>query len=848
MKRMLFNATHPEELRVASIENQRLLNFDIESSHKTQLRGNIYKGVITRVEHSLEACFVDYGAQKQGFLPFKAIDLSRFFNNERSRDISKLKEGLEVIVQVEKDERGNKGAALTTYISIPGRYLVLMINNVRSSGVSRRIEGEERDELKATISTLEVPSGMSVIARTAALGRRVEELQWDLDYLVKLSQAIKEAATNQAGIFLIYQESSLIIRSMRDHFSPDIAEVLIDKAEIYDQAKKFMEHVMPNFVDRVKFYQDDTPIFTRHQIDRQIESAYTREITLSSGGVIVIDHTEALTAIDINSARANKATDIEATALATNLEAAEEVARQMRLRDLGGLVVVDFIDMENPKNQREVENYFKEQLSLDRARIQMGKLSKFGLIELSRQRLQASLDESITITCPRCNGVGSIRGTESSAVHVLRTIEQEASRGVNSNLKAMHIQLPVTVATYLLNEKREDVSKIEERLNIKLVLIPNIHLDSPNYKIRKITSEFDESISRNSYELVDNPEDVVVDSGFNNKASKIATAAVKGVTLGAPAPKHKTNASIFGAIDKLVNYIKQMFNDTKESQTTLDRSVKSPPKKPMERNMPNRTSGAKNSIVKPANPIKTQNNRTNNNPNNPNKVAANKVAPSLSPLDTKVPVNNKVATAGSSEANKTNRPVNKPPRTNRSNANRVVTTNTEQHSNSSVSPITPIINPVNEPKSSSEEIITIKPKPIINDTHAINQSWNDNSRETTELSTNKLNDSKVATQLNRNVTQEKSTIKSPLTSSPIEGAQLNNPKKIDEIQNVGLGGLQMVTTSGNIDNVDHSNPIDENRLATRYNDMPVDKSNKNHKPEPAYEMVETKEKLLTDDN
>lgn len=567
---MLFNATYAEELRVAAVEGQKLINFDIETSSKEQRRGNIYKGFITRVEPSLEACFVDYGADKQGFLPFKEIDY-RYLpetNNPRNRDFGRLPEGTELIVQVEKDERGNKGAALTSYITLPGRYLVLMPNNSRSGGISRRIEGEERDELKALMAQLDVPQGMSIILRTAALGRVAEELQWDLTYLLKLWTAIRTAAGEQKGAFLIYQESSLVIRSIRDHFTPDISEVLIDTQEVYQQARQFMAHVMPNFADRIKLYRDDVPLFSRFQIEHQIESAYSRTVNLPSGGAIVIDHTEALTAVDVNSAKANKGADIETTAFLTNLEAAEEVARQLRLRDLGGLIVVDFIDMENPRNQRDLENHFKLQLGLDRARIQMGKLSKFGLLELSRQRLQASLDESSTIACPRCAGVGSIRGIESSALHVLRIIQEEAVKN-GSYLSALQVQLPVDVATYLLNERRDDVAKIESRMKVKIILVPNIHLDSPNYKIKKISYDsYEGSLNRSSYNLVETPEEVL---GYKPAGKHVEINAKQPVVqnipeISQPAPViiPKTK-SIFA---NLARKIEKLFRGAEVAKTT----------------------------------------------------------------------------------------------------------------------------------------------------------------------------------------------------------------------------------------------------------------------------------------
>ena len=555
---MLFNATYAEELRVAAVEGQKLINFDIETSSKEQRRGNIYKGFITRVEPSLEACFVDYGTEKQGFLPFKEIDYRYLpeINGQKTREFSKLPLGTELIVQVEKDERGNKGAALTSYVTLPGRYLVLMPNNSRAGGISRRIEGEERDELKSVMAQLEVPHGMSVILRTAALGRVIEELQWDLTYLLKLWSAIRGAAEEQGGSFLIYQESSLVIRSIRDHFSPDISEVLIDTEDVYNQARQFMAHVMPNFADRIKLYRDDVPLFSRFQIEHQIESAYARTVNLPSGGAIVIDHTEALTSVDVNSAKANKGADIEATAFLTNVEAAEEIARQLRLRDLGGLVVVDFIDMENTRNQRELENHFKNQLGYDRARIQMGKLSKFGLLELSRQRLQASLDESSSIACPRCAGVGTIRGIESSALHVLRIVQEEAVKN-GHHLSALHVQLPVDVATYLLNERRDDVAKIEARMKVKIVLIPNVHLDSPNYKIKKISYEsYESNFNKSSYNLVEIPEETL---GYKAASKKPESAVSKlpvvpNISPSEPAPmmEARKSKSLFGSLVKKI--------------------------------------------------------------------------------------------------------------------------------------------------------------------------------------------------------------------------------------------------------------------------------------------------------
>src|SRR3569623_1423594 len=411
MKRMLFNATQQEELRVAIVDGQKLIDIDIETAGREQRKSNIYKGVITRIEPSLEACVVNYGEERHGFLPFKEVARSYFKEGVDVRTASikdALREGQEIMVQAEKEERGNKGAALTSFISLAGRYLVLMPNNPRGGGVSRRVEGEERNELREAVSALDLPRGMSVIARTASIGRSSEELQWDLNYLLQLWHAIEDAAKLQSGAYLIYQESSLVIRAIRDYFQPDIGEILIDTEAIQEQAQQFMGHVMPNNVSRVKLYKDDVPLFSRFQIEHQIETAYSRQVALPSGGAIVIDHTEALVAVDVNSARATKGGDIETTAFNTNVEAADEIARQLRLRDLGGLVVIDFIDMEIARNQREVENRLHDSLRYDRARVQMGKISRFGLLELSRQRLRPSLGESSYISCPRCHGTGHI--------------------------------------------------------------------------------------------------------------------------------------------------------------------------------------------------------------------------------------------------------------------------------------------------------------------------------------------------------------------------------------------------------------------------------------------------------
>ncbi len=538
MKRMLFNATQQEELRVAIVDGQKLIDIDIETAGREQRKSNIYKGVITRIEPSLEACFVNYGEERHGFLPFKEVARSYFREGVDVRNASirdALREGQEIMVQVEKEERGNKGAALTSFISLAGRYLVLMPNNPRGGGVSRRVEGEDRQELRETMDKLDLPQGMSVIARTAGIGRTVEELQWDLNYLMQLWNAIDGASKAAPGAFLIYQESSLVIRAIRDYFQPDIGEILIDTDDIYEQAQQFMSHVMPDMVHRVKRYRDDVPLFSRFQIEHQIETAYSRTVPLPSGGAIVIDHTEALVSIDVNSARATRGSDIETTAFNTNLEAADEVARQLRLRDLGGLIVIDFIDMENAKNQREVEGRLKDALHYDRARVQMGKISRFGLMELSRQRLRPSLSEGSHVTCPRCNGTGHIRDTESSALQVLRIIQEEAMK---ENSAAIHVQAPVDVAAFLLNEKRGEILKIETRHRVSVIMIPNKHLETPHYKMERIKHD-DPRLDdlQASYKMA---EEVDTDVGYSKRKAEEARprqeAVVKSITPDQPAP------------------------------------------------------------------------------------------------------------------------------------------------------------------------------------------------------------------------------------------------------------------------------------------------------------------------
>jgi len=565
MKRMLFNATQSEELRVAIVDGQKLIDLDIETVGKEQRKSNIYKGVITRIEPSLEAAFVNYGTDRHGFLPFKEVARSYFQGESesgRNRIQDVLREGQELIVQVDKDERGNKGAALTTFISLAGRYLVLMPNNPRGGGVSRRIEGEDRNELRDVMAQMQVPNGMSIIARTAGIGRSLEELQWDLNYLLQLWTAIENASTIQSGPFLIYQEGSLVIRAIRDYFQPDIGEILIDTPEIYDQALQFMNHVMPGNVSRVKLYRDEIPLFSRFQIEHQIETAFSREVRLPSGGAIVIDHTEALVSVDVNSGRSTRGVDIEQTAFNTNLEAADEVARQMRLRDLGGLVVIDFIDMENQRNQREVENRLRDALHYDRARVQTGKISRFGLLELSRQRLRSSLGESNHMPCPRCHGTGHIRGIESTALHILRITQEEAMK---ENSAIIQVQLPVEAATFLLNEKRAEIHKIEQRMGVQVVLIPNIHMETPNYTITRIRhDDVAEEHTRSSYQMVEMPSSDIEEAIAAAVDPKIARveAAVKGITPASPAPMERQPLQDIS----LVSRIKGWFSRIAESK------------------------------------------------------------------------------------------------------------------------------------------------------------------------------------------------------------------------------------------------------------------------------------------
>jgi len=537
MKRMLINATQPEERRLAIVDGQKLMDFETEIEGREQRKGNIYKALVTRVEPSLEACFVDYGEDRHGFLPFKEISRNYFREGvdvRSARIQDAIREGDALLVQVEKEERGNKGAALTTFVSLAGRYLVLMPNNPRGGGVSRRIEGEDREELKENLDQLEYPKGMSLIARTAGIGRTAPELQWDLNYMLKLWSAIDGASKAGKGAFLIYQESSLVIRAIRDYFTADVGEILIDTDDIFDQAQQFMTHVMPEAAHKVKRYRDDAALFSRFQIEHQIETAFARTVNLPSGGAIVIDHTEALVSVDVNSARSTRGSDIEETATRTNLEAADEIARQMRLRDLGGLIVVDFIDMEESKNRREVETRLRDALRSDRARVQFSSISKFGLLEMSRQRLRPALSEGSHITCPRCNGTGHIRDTESSALQILRMVQEESMK---DNTAAVHVQVPVEVTSFLLNEKRTEITKIELKQRVTVLLVPNKTLETPNYRLERL--RHDDPRLENlqaSYTMITEPEEEV---GFTRREKGKAKQepVIKGILPETPAPQ-----------------------------------------------------------------------------------------------------------------------------------------------------------------------------------------------------------------------------------------------------------------------------------------------------------------------
>ena len=570
MKRMLINATQPEEVRVALVDGQRLYDLDIEPTAREQKKSNIYKARVVRIEPSLEAAFVDYGAERHGFLPYKEIARALFKPAEGGAAQSGAKpgikdaidEGQEFIVQIEKEERGNKGAALTTFVSLAGRYLVLMPNNPRAGGVSRQIEGADRSEAQDAMRGLSVPNGAGLILRTAGVGKSAEELQWDLDYLLQLWGAISEAAGQRKSPFLIYRESEVIIRAIRDYLRKDINEIWIDDPEVHKRSHEFMTQVMPHNLDKLKLYRENDPLFTRYQIENQIESAFSREVRLPSGGALIIDHTEALISIDINSARATKGSDIEETALTTNLEAAEEITRQLRLRDIGGLIVIDFIDMQNNRNQRQVETAMRDFLRMDRARVQVGRISRFGLLEMSRQRLRPSLGESSHIPCPRCDGQGTIRDVESLSLSVLRILEEEAMKDMTARVIA---RMPVEAASFLLNEKRQPLHEIQHRLDVEIIVLPDPAMVTPQYTVQRVRlSEAAQAENRKaSYQLKnEEKDDTATENGADRRKQAVAERpAVQPIIIPpAPAPAARQDkprgliarlfGSLFGVPDK----------------------------------------------------------------------------------------------------------------------------------------------------------------------------------------------------------------------------------------------------------------------------------------------------------
>ena len=586
MKRMLFNATHPEELRVAIVDGQKLLDLDIESAIRAQRKGNIYKAVVTRVEPSLEAAFVDYGAERQGFLPLKEISRSHFKNYSPATPMAQVKiqdvlsVGQEFLIQVEKDERGTKGAALTTFISLAGRYLVLMPNNPKGGGISRQIEGDERSDLREAMAQLTVPTAHSLIARTVGIGKSVEELQWDLDFLLQLWTAVELAVADKSAPFLVYQESNLIVRAIRDYLRSDIQEIVIDQQEVFDRASRFMQQVMPHNIVRLKHYQDTVPLFSRFQIEHQIESAYSRKVTLTSGGSLVIDHTEALVSIDVNSARATKGSDIEETALQTNLEAVDELARQLRIRDLGGLIVIDLIDMSSSHNKKMVEARLHEAVRNDRARIQLGHISRFGLLEMSRQRLRSSISESNYESCVLCKGTGQIRNVTSSALSLLRILEEEA---LKENTEAIVAELPLDTATFLLNEKRHEVSHIENRLGTRIVILPSANLQGPQLNIRRLRSDdIDEMGYQASHELKselpsnDSLEQYPLEKAPPEAAVKLEQLSTEPPPVSPTGTKTATATPAIGIFAKLRNLFSKTAVVVQEESDKAEKSTRHP--------------------------------------------------------------------------------------------------------------------------------------------------------------------------------------------------------------------------------------------------------------------------------
>jgi len=617
MKRMLINATQPEELRVALVDGQWLYDLDIENRTREQKKANIYKGKITRIEPSLEAAFVDYGSERHGFLPLKEISREYFSKDPKDVDgrfkiKDVLKEGTEVIVQVDKEERGNKGAALTTFISLAGRYLVLMPNNPRAGGISRRIDGEDRSELRDALAGIEVPSGMGIIVRTAGVGRSSEELQWDLDYLLHLWSTIKTQADELSAPHFLFQESNVIIRAIRDYLRPDIGEVIVDNKEAYELACAFIDQVMPNYRSKVKFYNERTALFSRFQIESQIQTAFQREVKLPSGGSIVIDITEAMVSIDINSARATKGGDIEETALQTNLEAADEIARQLRLRDIGGLQVIDFIDMQSSKNQREVENRLRDALSMDRARVQTSRISRFGLLEMSRQRLRPSLEETTSKVCPRCSGQGTILSTKPLALSILRLIEEEAQKEHSAEIRAI---TPVSVGTYLLNEKRRSITDIEARNSTRVVIVPSNDLHTPHFEVQRLRAD-DEGALETSYKITVNHDDTQDESKsiMDQVVLDTPKPAVQQLAPTKPAPA-PVEVKEPGLVSRLMAAIKSLFEGEEEEAKPAKRGNSQSRRRPEE----NRSNRSK------------QRNRNDNRDNRDNRDKSSKTSSNTKP-------------------------------------------------------------------------------------------------------------------------------------------------------------------------------------------------------------------------
>ena len=639
MKRMLINASHSEEVRVAMVDGQNLYDLDIENRTRQQVKSNIYKGKISRIEPSLEAAFVDYGAERHGFLPMKEI--SRTYFKKGAAPSSRIKiqevmaEGQEVIVQVEKEERGNKGAALTTFISLAGRYLVLMPNNPRAGGISRRIEGEERAELREAMKGLSTPKGMGAIVRTAGIGRGTEELQWDCNYLTQLWETITEESKKASAPQFLFQESNVIVRAIRDYLRQDVGEVIVDNEEAYALASAFIGTVMPDFKSKVKYYNEEIPLFNRYQIEAQIETAFQREVKLAAGGSIVIDITEALVSIDINSSRSTKGGDIEETAFNTNKQAAEEIARQLRLRDVGGLIVIDFIDMLNTKHQREVEIKMREALEIDRARVQVGRISRFGLLEMSRQRLRPSLEETMSRTCPRCMGQGTIRGTRSLSLSILRLIEDEAQK---ESSREIRVVVPVPVATFLLNEKRDEISEIEKRNKIEVTILPDVNMDTPHFNLSRIRVQDDEK-SEFSHELLENltanvDETDVEEEGFGD----LPKPAVKTIIPSTPAPTSKPKKISHDASPGIVKRLwtsvfgssepeQLLANEDKSTQDTNKKSKYSKPRNQQRRPKSNRKRPDKNiktsEILDKAEKVTDENTTQKNDSSSKNQVADN---------------------------------------------------------------------------------------------------------------------------------------------------------------------------------------------------------------------------------